>query len=54
MEIIAQNWEVILIATLLIDKVVALTPTPWDDLIWTGLKAAILKLKPEKKKSRLP
>ena len=35
MEIILENWEYVLIAILSIDKVVALTPSTWDDLIRT-------------------
>ena len=43
MEWIASNWEYALIAILCIDKVVALSPTKWDDLIWTSAKKAIYK-----------
>ena len=44
MEIILENWEYVLIAILSIDKVVALTPNTWDDLIWTSIKKAIFKI----------
>ena len=43
MDWIAANWEYMLIAILCIDKVVALSPTEWDDLIWTSIKKAIYK-----------
>ena len=43
MELILANWEYILIGILAIDKVVALSPTEWDDLIWTSIKKAIFK-----------
>ena len=43
MELIINNWEYILIGILAIDKVVALTPSTWDDLIWTSIKKAIFK-----------
>ena len=43
MELIAANWEYMLIGILCIDKVVALSPTEWDDLIWTSIKKAIYK-----------
>ena len=43
MEWIASNWEYALIAILCIDKVVALSPTEWDDLIWPSIKKAIYK-----------
>ena len=40
---ISANWEYMLIGILCIDKVVALSPTKWDDLIWTSIKKAIYK-----------
>ena len=43
MDLILANWEYMLIAILCIDKVVALSPTKWDDLIWTSIKKAIYK-----------
>ena len=44
MEIILNNWEYILIGILSIDKIVALSPTEWDDLIWTSIKKSIFKV----------
>ena len=44
METISANWEYILIGILAIDKVVALSPTEWDDLIWTSIKKSIFKI----------
>ena len=41
---ISANWEYILIGILCIDKLVALSPTEWDDLIWTSIKKAIYKV----------
>jgi hypothetical protein len=43
MEWVSANWEYMLIGILCIDKVVALSPTEWDDLIWTSIKKAIYK-----------
>ena len=43
MDFIIANWEYMLIAILCIDKAVALSPTKWDDLIWTSIKKAIYK-----------
>ena len=43
MDWIVTNWEYMLIAILFIDKAVALSPTEWDDLIWTSIKKAIYK-----------
>ena len=43
MEFLSANWDYILIGILAIDKVVALSPSEWDDLIWTSAKKAIYK-----------
>ena len=43
MELITANWEYALIGILCIDKIVALSPTERDDLIWTSIKKAIYK-----------
>ena len=42
-EYLSSNWEYVLIAVLAVDKVVALSPSEWDDLIWTSIKKAIYK-----------
>ena len=44
MDLILSNWEYIVIGILTIDKIVALSPTQWDDLIWTAAKKAIYKV----------
>ena len=44
MEFATNNWEYILIAMLCVDKAVALSPSEWDDLIWTSIKKAIYKV----------
>ena len=43
MEFLSANWEYIVIGILSIDKVVALSPTEWDHLIWTSVKKASYK-----------
>ena len=43
-EIVVQNWEYVVIGILAIDKAVALSPSKWDDLLWTSVKKAIYKL----------
>jgi len=43
MELIVDNWEYALIVILSIDKAVALSPSTWDDLIWSSIKKAIFK-----------
>ena len=42
-EALSSNWEYVLIAILCVDKVVALSTSEWDDLIWTSIKKAIYK-----------
>jgi|TARA_B110000263_G_C15055589_1_gene395018 hypothetical protein len=42
--IIVENWEYVLIAILSIDKVVALSPSTWDDLLWTSIKKSVYKI----------
>ena len=44
MELVINNWEYCLIGILAIDKIVALTPSTWDDLIWTSIKKSIFKI----------
>ena len=44
MDFMLNNWEYILICILDIDKAVALSPSEWDDLIWTSVKKAIFKI----------
>ena len=44
MEWVSANWEYALIAILAIDKMVALSPSEWDDLIWTSIKKAMYKV----------
>ena len=39
-----NNWEYMVIAIMAIDKAVALSPTEWDDLIWTSIKKSIYKV----------
>jgi len=43
-EAITNNWEYVLIGIMAIDKIVALSPTEWDDLIWTSIKKSIFKV----------
>jgi hypothetical protein len=43
-EFISTNWEYIVIGILAIDKAVALSPTEWDDLLWTSIKKAVYKI----------
>ena len=44
MSFLVENWEYCLIVIMAIDKAVALSPSEWDDLIWTSIKKAIYKI----------
>ena len=43
MEFFASNWEYGLIGFLMIDKIVALSPSKMDDLIWFSVKKMLKK-----------
>ena len=43
LELLIGNWSYVIIAILAIDKVVALSPSKWDDLLWTVVKKAFRK-----------
>ena len=44
MEFLISNWEIVTIVILVIDKVVALSPTPYDDMIWSSVKGLLKKV----------
>ena len=39
-----DNWQIVAIAILVLDKAVALSPMKMDDLIWSSVKGAVMKL----------
>jgi len=43
MDFLSSYWEYLLICFLLVDKVVALSPSKMDDLIWTMVKKILKK-----------
>ncbi len=43
-DVLVQNWEYVVIGILAVDKAVALSPSKWDDLLWTSVKKAIYKV----------
>lgn len=43
-DVLVQNWQYVIIVILAIDKAVALSPSEWDDLLWTSVKKAIYKV----------
>ena len=44
LEFLSSNWQYVLIALFCVDKAVALSPSKWDDLIWTSMKKMIYKV----------
>ena len=42
-EFLSSNWAYALIGILAVDKMVALSPSKWDDLLWTIGKKVIRK-----------
>jgi|TARA_Y100000310_G_scaffold209702_1_gene210348 hypothetical protein len=49
MEFLSDNWEWVAIAILVVDKVVAMSPSKMDDLIWSSVKKILAGLKLKKK-----
>ena len=43
-EFLSSNWAYVLIVILAVDKAVAVSPSKWDDLLWTVAKKAIRKV----------
>jgi hypothetical protein len=43
-KVLVENGEYVVIAILAIDKAVALSPSEWDDLLWTSVKKSIYKI----------
>ena len=50
MDILVNNWEYVAIGILVIDKVVALSPSKMDDLLWGAVKKVFTGGKAIKKK----
>ena len=50
MDVIVSNWEYITIGILVVDKVVALSPSKMDDLLWASAKKVLMGIKVMKKK----
>lgn len=44
LEQLLANWELVVLVVLVLDKIVAMTPCKWDDLILTAIKGALGKV----------
>lgn len=49
MDVLMDNWQMVTIGILVLDKVVALSPSKMDDLIWSSIKKMLLGIKAMKK-----
>lgn len=47
---LTNNWQETLIGFMVLEKVVKLSPGPWDDILFSGLKFIINSIKDKKEK----
>ena len=50
MDFVIQNWEYVAKGMLVVDKIVAMSPSKMDDLIWASLKKVLMGARVMKKK----
>ena len=50
MDFVMQNWEYVAIGVLVVDKIVAMSPSKMDDLLWASVKKVLMGVKVMKKK----
>ena len=50
MDLLMSNWEYVAIFMLVVDKIVAMSPSKMDDLVWTSVKKVLMGVKVMKKK----
>ena len=50
MDFVADNWQYIAIGVMVVDKIVAMSPSKMDDLIWASMKKVLMGMKVKKKK----
>ncbi len=50
MDMLMSNWEYVAIFMLVVDKIVAMSPSKMDDLVWTSVKKVLMGVKVMKKK----
>lgn len=43
-DLLIENWQIVTIIILVVDKMVAMSPTEMDDLIWSSIKGLIYKV----------
>jgi len=45
-----EHWQYVMIGVMVMDKVVAMSPSKMDDLIWSSMKKVLMGMKVMKKK----
>ena len=50
MDFIMSNWEYVAIGILVVDKVVAMSPSKIEDLLWASMKKVLMGMRFMKKK----
>jgi len=50
MDYMMSNWQYIMIAVMVVDKIVAMSPSKMDDLVWTSVKKVLMGVRVMKKK----
>ena len=50
MDFVMSNWEYVAIGILVVDKVVAMSPSKMDDLLWASVKKVLMGMRVMKKK----
>ncbi len=50
MDLLMSNWEYVAIFMLVVDKIVAMSPSKMDDLLWASVKKVLMGVKVMKKK----
>ena len=50
MDWMMENWQIVTIGVMVVDKVVAMSPSKMDDLIWASVKKVLTGIRVMKKK----
>ncbi len=49
MDLLMSNWEYVAIFMLVVDKIVAMSPSKMDDLLWASVKKVLTGMRVMKK-----
>tara|TARA_Y100001951_G_C11219391_1_gene227795 strand:- start:284 stop:436 length:153 start_codon:yes stop_codon:yes gene_type:complete len=50
MDWMMENWQIVTIGVMVVDKIVAMSPSKMDDLVWTSVKKVLMGVRVMKKK----